>query len=108
MSLEQAIYELETMKTWSKDLSDDEIEALKFALHVMNEKSKEIDTVEALGKVSKINKHHLSEHLSEFEEGVRLKITKCEDDLLEKLLFMREMNTITLIRHIVDVFPEVE
>lgn len=54
MSLEQAIYELEYMKTWSKDLSDDEIEALKVALHVMNEKLKEIDMVEALGKVPKI------------------------------------------------------
>ena len=108
MRLEQAIYELEYMKTWSKDLSDDEIEALKVALHVMNEKLNEIDKVEVLGKVSKINKHRLSEHLAEFEEGVRLRITECEDDLLEKLLFMREMNTITLIKHVVDVFPEVE
>ena len=36
MTREEAIYELETMKTWSKDLSDDEIEALKFALHELN------------------------------------------------------------------------
>ena len=35
---EQAIYTLEQMKTWSKDLSDDEIEAISYALHNLSER----------------------------------------------------------------------
>lgn len=37
MTREEAIYELETMKTWSKDLSDNEIEALKIAIKIIND-----------------------------------------------------------------------
>ena len=38
MTNEEAIYELERMKTWSKDLSDDEIEAIAIALKALNQK----------------------------------------------------------------------
>ena len=38
MIKEEAIYELERMKTWSKDLSDDEIEAIVIALKALNQK----------------------------------------------------------------------
>ena len=59
--------------------------------------------------MAKICKEKLYDHLAEFEESIRTRIVKCEDDdLLEKLLFMREMNTITLIKHIIADFPEVE
>ena len=37
MTREEAIYELEHMKTWSKDLSDDEIEAIAIALKALNQ-----------------------------------------------------------------------
>jgi hypothetical protein len=36
MTREEAIYELERMKTWSKDLSDDEIEAIVIALKALD------------------------------------------------------------------------
>lgn len=42
MTREEAIYELERMKTWSKDLSDDEIEAIAIALKELEQKPKEI------------------------------------------------------------------
>ena len=42
MTREEAIYELERMKTWSKDLSDDEIEAIGIALKELEQKPKEI------------------------------------------------------------------
>ena len=35
MTREEAVYELERMKTWSADLSDDEIEALVLALKAL-------------------------------------------------------------------------
>jgi hypothetical protein len=40
MTREEAIYELERMKTWSKDLSDDEIEAIAIALKALNQEPK--------------------------------------------------------------------
>lgn len=42
MTREEAIYELEHIKTWSKDLSDDEIEAIVIALKALNQEPKEI------------------------------------------------------------------
>lgn len=39
MTREEAIYTLEQMKTWSKDLSDDEIEALVIALKALEQAS---------------------------------------------------------------------
>jgi hypothetical protein len=40
MTREEAIYELERMKTWSKDLSDNEIEAIVIALKVLSSSEK--------------------------------------------------------------------
>ena len=48
MTREEAIYELETMKTLSKDLSDDEIEALKIAIKALNEVIKSENFVKEL------------------------------------------------------------
>ena len=36
MTREEAVYELERMKTWSKDLSDNEIEAIVIALKALS------------------------------------------------------------------------
>lgn len=36
MTIEEAIYELERMKTWSKELSDEEIEAIVIALKALS------------------------------------------------------------------------
>ena len=36
ITTEKAIYTLEQMKTWSKDLSDDEIDAISLALHTLS------------------------------------------------------------------------
>ena len=40
MTREEAIYELERMKTWSKDLSDNEIEAIAIALKALSSSEK--------------------------------------------------------------------
>ena len=70
MTLEQTIYELETMKTWSKDLSDDEIEALKFALHVLNEKSHDtISRQAAIDAMMKLQKEDYELYHSNIPEG---------------------------------------
>ena len=52
-------------------------------------------------------------HLSRFEDNVMKRINSYDEnsdsyDTLDKLLFMRELNTISLIKYIVADFPEVE
>ena len=40
MTREEAIYELERMKTWSKELSDEEIEAIVIAIKALSSSEK--------------------------------------------------------------------
>lgn len=52
MTKERAIYELDRMKTWSNDLSDDEIEAIVIAIRELNvPKLNKWIGVEALDKI---------------------------------------------------------
>ena len=48
--------------------------------------------------------HDVTEKLNEYDAGEHISV----DNYIEKLLFMRELNTISLIRYIVADFPEVK
>ena len=48
--------------------------------------------------------HDVMEKLNEYDAGEHISV----DIYIEKLLFMRELNTISLIRYIVADFPEVK
>ena len=62
----------------------------------------------------KIDKEQLYNHLVKFEHDVMEKINEYDEEpfstdrYMEKLLFMRELNTISLIKYIVADFPEVK
>ena len=63
--------------------------------------------------MAKIDKGMLYNNLSRFEDNVMKRINSYDEnsdsyDTLDKLLFMRELNTISLIKYIVADFPEVE
>ena len=63
--------------------------------------------------MAKIDKGMLYNNLSRFGDNVMKRINSYDEnsdsyDTLDKLLFMRELNTISLIKYIVADFPEVE
>lgn len=73
MTREEAIYELERMKTWSKELSDDEIEAIVIALKALEQEPCEdaISRQAVLDLIEHYNSDGLGSVFYGYEQGVK-------------------------------------
>lgn len=79
MAKMEHIYTLERMKTWSKDLSDNEIEAIAYALKTLNQEPCE-DTISRQAVIDGINKYFHDEYYQ------RTSIQDCRDCLIEDVI----------------------